>query len=131
MTNTMVTYTPRQQPGLDILLAREQPQEQAAASSNQFYDQVIATQRQIAGKDYQAIVSGLSAYDFQGTLAGVKMYTKKEQKYLSLEDLACDRQLLSEPKEEREIRSEDYRSRTGRKIVLPKWRRYCFSFRVR
>ncbi len=51
-------------------------------------DQVIATMHQIAGKDYQTIVSSLSQYDFQGAMDGVKAHVKKENKSLSLEELA-------------------------------------------
>lgn len=81
-------YTSRQRSGLDGLLDREQTGVKQSSCMEQSYDQVIATQRQIAGKDYHSIVSGLSKYDFQGTLDGVRTYTKKEQKHLSLEELA-------------------------------------------
>ncbi len=80
----MANYTPRQNSGLDALVGSEQ----TAPRTKQFYDQVIATQRQIADKDYQSIISGLSKYDFQGTLGGVKTYVKRELNHLSFDDLA-------------------------------------------
>ncbi len=81
----MATYTRRQEKGLEAVVGSESA---ASRSTEQYYDQVIATQRQVAGKDYQSIVSGLSKYDFQGTLGGVKTYVKKELNHLSTADLA-------------------------------------------
>jgi len=73
-----------QNTGLEAVVGSEQ----TVPRTEQFYDQVIATQRQVAGKDYQSIVSGLSKYDFQGTLEGTKTYVKKELNHLSFDDLA-------------------------------------------
>jgi len=79
----MAAYTHRKDTELEAVVGSEQ----TVSRTEQFYDQVIATQRQIAGKDYYSIVSGLSKYDFQGTLGGVKTYVKKELNHLSLSDL--------------------------------------------
>lgn len=80
----MANYTRKQNKGLEAVVGSEQSVSQ---NTEQYYDQVIATQRQVAGKDYQSIVSGLSKYDFQGTLSGVKTYVKKELSHLSAADL--------------------------------------------
>lgn len=79
----MATDTRNRNNGIEAVIGSEQ----TIPHTEQFYDQVIATQRQIAGKDYASIVSGLSQYDFQGTLGGVKTYVKKELNHLSLRDL--------------------------------------------
>ncbi len=81
----MATYTRKQEKGLEAVVGSEQA---ASQKTEQFYDRVIATQRQVAGKDYQSIVSGLSKYDFEGTVNGVKTYVKKELSHLSTADLA-------------------------------------------
>lgn len=89
MKNMTINYQ-RPSSGLEERITSHQAAESKTderKQTNQSYEQVIAVQRQIAGKDYQTIVSDLSKYDFQGTLGGAKAHVKKEYNHLSLNEL--------------------------------------------